>query len=134
MTVMFTDGKGVAFRGPYTVATFCPPRWRPLLEHLLQRRSRPDEPLFPASLGTHAARQRAMLEALRSARAGLNLRAMRRGSLQHLASAGVDVPTLMHFSGHTVVTTLLRYLGYGRLSATTMGQGHAAARLLSSAA
>jgi hypothetical protein len=42
-----------------------------------------------------------------------DLRSLRRGALQTLAKSGTDVPTLLHFSGHTSEKSLMRYLGWG---------------------
>lgn len=47
-------------------------------------------------------------------RAGLEQRSLRRGALQAMASAKVDYPTLMNYSGHSSVDTLKRYLDFGR--------------------
>mgnify|MGYP001573383159 FL=1 len=50
---------------------------------------------------------------LREIRPRLQGRSLRRGSLQCLAAAGVPTETLLAFSGHTQLETLLRYLDFG---------------------
>jgi integrase len=133
MDVTFRDGKGVAFRGPYTVPTRIPPHWYPALAAYLASIPRPSDLLFPVAPGTHPSdRNRAMLEALRCSRQELNMRAMRRGSLQTMARARVPLELLMVFSGHRNVETLKRYLDWGRLSSDLNNRGYEAARHLSS--
>jgi integrase len=126
----FTKGKGVEFRGPYTVATTCPPDWLPHLEAFLRTRQ-PHEPLFPLAPGERpGTRHRLMLAALRTADPNLNLRATRRGSLQALAQAGVPLDTVMTFSGHKEQKTLLRYLNWGKEANAVHEQAFDAARHL----
>ena len=43
---------------------------------------------------------------------------IRRGALQRMATLGASEEDLMHFSGHTNVRTLRRYLGWNKVSAT----------------
>jgi integrase len=129
-TVHFRSGKGVKFRGPYTVHTEVPEHYRSEMRSFLDAATRGDL-LFPAT-GEVPLNKRmpALLNALRQARPELNLRAMRRGALQTMALAGVDAETLMEFSGHTNVMTLKRYLDWGRLHGQAAAAGQAAARLL----
>ncbi|MDP3762440.1 MAG: hypothetical protein Q8R01_18200, partial [Ramlibacter sp.] len=49
---------------------------------------------------------------------GHNLRSIRRGRLLHDASLGIGDGDLQLLPGHKRVDTLMRYLGWGRLSAT----------------
>ena len=60
---------------------------------------------------------------------GYDLRSMRRGSLTALAKAGVPLDTVMTFSGHTTVKSLLRYLRRGMHAGDRINRGLAAARL-----
>jgi hypothetical protein len=44
----------------------------------------------------------------------LELRSLRRGGLQRMAGLGVKLETVLHFSRHSDVSTLLRYLNWGK--------------------
>jgi hypothetical protein len=71
-----------------------------------------------------------MLFAIRRAGSDLNMRAMRRGSLQTLAQAGHTAEQLLAFSGHASVEMLKRYLDWGRLFGHEQQAGQAAAAAL----
>ncbi|MFO0449536.1 MAG: hypothetical protein ACK52I_12900, partial [Pseudomonadota bacterium] len=106
LSVSFTKGKSVEFRGPYTVTTRVPEAWIPTL-HAFLAKLRPADLLFPLTASEkRGTRERLMLAALRRVNAGLNLRSMRRGSLQTLAATGVEPKELMKFSAHKSEATL----------------------------
>jgi integrase len=128
LRVTFRDGKGVAFRGPYTVHTRWPEAFQDLLHRRLQSCASPSEVLIQPRAGNHwAGRMPAMLASLRAVNPELNLRAVRRGALQALAMAGTDTATLMQYSGHTNERTLKRYLDWGRLHQMSEDAGQSAA-------
>ena len=122
--ITVSEGKVIRIRGPYTVPTVIPPDHAKLIlaffrmPHL--KDAQPSTRLFPTakdnfSLGVaHSYQQRLIRQALKKAHPQLCTRAIRRGSLQAMADSGVDNETLMIFSGHTEVKTLLRYLNWGR--------------------
>jgi integrase len=117
LRVLFRQGKGVRFRGPYTVPTMVPQEHVQLLsQHLAPLR--PDDFLFPSLSPDQSPKVRmaAMTETLRAINPELTLRAMRRGSLQALARAATPLDELLTFSGHTSEKTLKRYLDWGRLA------------------
>jgi integrase len=122
MSVTFRRGKGVRTRGPYTVHTVLSAPWRALLVRWLASRH---SFLFPRSVSGVAVRS-----ALRRVDPQLEQRSLRRGSLQHLASTGVDEETLMRFSGHTQVATLRRYLSWGLVGSNVRAAMTAAAQPL----
>jgi integrase len=109
-SLTFRRGKGVLFRGPYTVHTRFPAEMQPWALPLLEAR-RPEEFLFPAVSG------RQVCAALKAVHPRLEQRSLRRGALLALAGAGVAEEDLLLFSGHTGLTTLRRYLGWGKDSA-----------------
>ena len=112
-SVRFRRGKSVRTRGPYTVhTTTIPPRYLARLERwLVQRRNT----MFDGS--TTGAQVKL---ALRRTNPLLEQRSLRRGSIQTLAcSEGITDETLMLFSGHTQVTTLRRYLSWGKAATHT---------------
>lgn len=118
ITIRFNQGKGVLARGPYAVGTkVVDSEWRAALEQHLNTRMEEagmDALLFPATKETpFQHRNGVLLRALRVAHPSLNMRAMRRGSLQTMAAAGVPVETLMTRAGHTNTRTTLRYLNFG---------------------
>ena len=57
-----------------------------------------------------------------------DLRALRRGALQALAKANIDLEIVRVFSGHTTVQMLLRYLGRGLAAGKRSQEGAAAAK------
>jgi integrase len=120
LSVHFAHGKGVKMRGPYTVfATLAAGPWREALLAHLERRwaegARPTDLLLPGTpLTPPARRTSALLAAVRAADPGLNLRAMRRGSLQTIMQQeGCTVEELMQRAGHTNAKTTRRYLAFG---------------------
>lgn len=121
----FVRGKAVVARGgPFTVHTSVGPWWS------LVRRSLPPKngPIFPE--GERAALKKDVRLAMRAVlgpNVPVDLRAWRRGSLQEMARAGVREKVLRHFSGHTNLPQLLRYLGWGRFWGEMAAQGRAAA-------
>jgi integrase len=130
LKVNFRRGKGVAFRGPYTVPTAVPPAWRKSFKAFLATR-KPDEFLFPAaSAKDRMANGRVLLEALRAVDPSMGQRAIRRGALQHMAREEVPLPTLMLFSGHKSEDTLRRYLRWGLDAEEPAHRARDAARLL----
>ena len=68
--------------------------------------------------------------ALRTADPTFTVRALRRGALQAMSTAGVSTETLMLFSGHKRLDTLLRYLNWGAEAGERAGQARAAAQHL----
>jgi len=59
----------------------------------------------------------AIKDTLRAATGNIKLenRSLRRGALQSLAKAGAPLATMLNFSGHSNVTSLKRYLNFGRI-------------------
>jgi integrase len=113
LRITFRQGKGVSFRGPYTVQTWVPDRWARELQQFISPLQKTDH-LFPFSKTDRDARHARLLAAVRRVDPKLNLRAMRRGALQAMAQKGHDAATLMQFSGHKSQDTLMRYLDQGR--------------------
>ena len=120
----FRRGKGVLFRGPYSVHTLMPPEQAKILRNL-QAPLRSDARLFPTPTQTH----KAALTALRARNPLLEVRSLRRGALQCLALTTPE-ELLLNFSGHTNVRTLRRYLGWGRVVGRVAQETTAAARHL----
>ena len=106
LAITFNRGKGVRFRGPYTVHTVLSPAWARLLKRWSAARK---TTLFPAQVTGVQVKL-----ALRRSRPNLEQRSLRRGSLQHLAEqTNITEEQLLLFSGHTSVATLRRYLNWG---------------------
>lgn len=115
----FAHGKGVRLRGPYTVGCKVTGEWRTLIEtYLAERRSAaaPSDLLFPATEECPLPRRiTRLLSSIRVAHPAMNLRAMRRGSLQTVASsAEAPIKSVMERAGHTSDRTTRRYLDFGR--------------------
>ena len=110
-SVTFRFGKGAAWWGPYTIHARLPAEVAKNLRATIGEAGRiGDEPLFrlsdQASLSTTVGRL------------ALNLRSIRRGAIMHAASCGVSDEDLQQLSGHKRRDTLMRYLGWGRSSAS----------------
>lgn len=158
VTVHFNHGKGVKLRGPYTMATEVNEEWGLLLEEWLRQRQQRRQEwlavqraraargavphqanryteallLFPSQPGVplHQRGPR-LLQALRVANPLLNMRAMRRGSLQAIAASGqVSVEDLALRAGHTNTNTTRRYLNWGAADERTLQTSAAMARHL----
>ena len=126
LSVTFRRGKGVIFRGPYTVHTVLWPEAAAALQHTMRQRSAGNQFLWEQRRSNNDVQQQ-LLAALRSANPLLEQKSMRRGSLQQLAAQGYDARTLMHFSGHTQEKTLMRYLNWGARSGELRNRTTAAA-------
>ena len=110
MSVGFWKGKTVKTRGSYTVFTQPPPP-KLLEEWNAYHKSVGDQNyLFKGVKGAQ------IKDALRRANPKLEQRSLRRGAIQALAATGLKDEELLHYSGHTNVTMLRRYLNFGKVS------------------
>lgn len=108
-SVTFHLGKGARARGPYTVhALPIPPEFKSRWEAYVKSR---ETKLFPRHLTGSS-----LKNALRTVDVSLEQRSIRRGALQAMAARGVSEETLMHYSGHTQVGTLRRYLNWNAIN------------------
>jgi len=113
-SITFGDGKGSRFGQIYTVPSKMPEDAASFVQAQLAPLS-PGDLLFPtAPPNAPRQRQARLLQILREVDPSLNLRAMRRGSLQALAAVESDLAKIRQFSGHTSDETLLRYLDWGK--------------------
>lgn len=133
LVVQFKRGKGVKFRDPYTIhGAIADQKLYEILDGHLRQGTGPwvwncDAPSLRQQL------QADLLTLIRRA-GGPELRqsSIRRGALQHMATMpNVTEEILMHFSGHTDVRTLRRYLGWNLVAATArhtipVGRAHTA--------
>lgn len=122
-TVCFRRGKGVQFRGPYSVLTTLAPTEAAELRAFLSSDAGSTR-LFPDEQPTTD-----VMRTLRNIDRELTQRSCRRGSLQALASV-LDNASLMKFSGHTSERTLLRYLQWGKTSTAETRRAREGARSL----
>lgn len=107
--IRFVAGKGVyARKAPYTVHTTVGP-WTVIVRRYLLRLRTPE--LFPES--TWKSVGKAMLDAVKTHQPQAESRSLRRSVLSLLAQQGAEARTLLHYSGHTTESMLLRYLGWG---------------------
>lgn len=123
--VTFVEGKGVKARGsPYTVASSTP------FIHAIKRQCNVSASplLFP--METHTKLRARLRATLHKFDRRLELRSLRRGSLQHMASLGTSLDVLMTFSGHRSTSTLLRYLNWGTFAGVMLADQTKAAALL----
>ena len=139
--ITVSEGKVIAKRGPYTVATKIPQQHARLIlsyfrtaPHLGDNIA-PSTRIFPTSKHSpggmaHSHQQKLMRLALKKVHPKLCTRAIRRGALQAMADEGVEHETLMVFSGHTEVKTLLRYLNWGRNAGNQSEKAQQAAEFL----
>jgi hypothetical protein len=121
ITVTFTRGKTVNKRGPYSLHSTFPKKWRELLKL-------DDERRWVEELKNSDVEK--TLSALRMVDRNLENRSLRRGALQTLAESGASEQTLMEFSGHTQVATLRRYLQWGSIGSEKIQRMTAAATAL----
>ncbi len=110
MSVGFWKGKTVKTRGSYTVFTQAPPQamfnqWQEYHKSVGEQKY-----LFRGVKGSQ------IKDALRRANPKLEQRSLRRGAIQALAATNLKDEELLHYSGHTNVTMLRRYLNFGKVS------------------
>jgi hypothetical protein len=128
LSALFVKGKGVlARRTPYVVHTRLEGEAFRLAETRLDKARKANrKALFTPTEQQKA--KRSLAKALKEN--GKELRSVRRGSLETMAKAGASLETLMTFSGHKRVETLLRYLRWGLVAETTAIPARRAARAL----
>ena len=124
LDVAFCKGKTVKTRGSYVVFTQAPPEefaaeWE---EHCKEAQG--GKYLF------HGVKGAQIKDALRRVNKKLEQRSLRRGAIQTLAASGIADEKLLHYSGHTNVTMLRRYLNFGKVSGEGGALAEAAAPLL----
>jgi integrase len=129
----FRRGKSVTARGPYAVQSFIRPESADFkaLKRFLD--AAPPGQLFPHTTALqHKKWGVSLRDALRTIDGRLEQRSFRRGALQLLArDPATTHQTLLHFSGHTNVAMLKRYLNWGAINANEAQQARTAAlRLL----
>lgn len=124
MDVEFRRGKGAFYRRPYIVPAMFTAREANKLRGWLAN-LRPTQRLFRDPTRT----RRQMLALLRSA-GKYDTRSIRRGAAQELARVGTPLQTIMMFTGHTQVSTLLSYLDNGRKTGPENEEARRAARRL----
>tara|TARA_B110000093_G_C12951833_1_gene402991 strand:- start:1230 stop:2339 length:1110 start_codon:yes stop_codon:yes gene_type:complete len=113
----------------YTFSAISPEQQRMMQAYIQQRLAEdPGEstPLVPATKRSSATSQ--VIKALKSHDPKLSLHTLRRGSLSAMAKNGTDMETLMVFSGHSNVATLLKYIQRGSYCKDRRVKGAAAAR------
>ena len=125
-TIHWAEAKTTAARGPYTTNSNFPAKFKKDIQEWI--RTRPlNQQLFVTRKNLLMANLRA---AIRKVVPNADVRAVRRGSLQQLAQQGTPTETLLLFSGHLRVQTLMRYLGHGRAHAANKKAATEAANLL----
>jgi hypothetical protein len=123
--ITWTAAKTTPKIGAYTTHTAIPTGWLPEVLALSLSKA-PDDYLV------HPHLEKAMVIDLRAALKSLNpqhdLRSLRRGSLTAMAKQGVDLETLLTYSGHRTVDMLLRYLQRGKVLQQRVEKGALAAQ------
>ena len=105
LTALFTEGKGAAFWGPYTIQNKIKLSIAKQLKQFLRGKEKAKY-VFSTEDQAHLSRTMGGFKEH-------SLRSIRRGSLVHYARAGVSDANLQLLSGHRRRDTLLRYLGWG---------------------
>jgi len=112
LSVLWSDAKTVATRGPFTTHTSMG-RYREILTNWMRHPT--DCFLFPT-----IRKNRKTMDMLRNAirratnNVKIDVRALRRGTLIAFAQAGATEAQLLHLSGHACTRSLMRYLAWGR--------------------
>jgi len=137
LALHFAQGKGVRLRGPYTVGASVCGDWKAQLEAYLEQRlqaGRPSDLLFPATEDTALPRRTSRcLAAVRVADRRLNLRAVRRGSIQAASASGVETEAIRDRAGHTSIRTTRRYMDWGMQDHEALQQGAEISRAIAPA-
>ena len=127
--ILWDDAKTCPKIGPYsTPSAITPDLADTLLEWVSGRNQSSETHLFPKCIKAKTAILNEVRTELKLQDPSFNLRSLRRGALITLAEAGVDLETILLFSGHTTVKMLLRYINQGLSSSKRSKQGADAAR------
>jgi len=110
MAVSFWKGKTVKTRGSHTVFTSQPPPEYMGAWAAYTKEMEASDYLFKGVKGAD------LKDALRRANAKLEQRSLRRGAIQAMAATGLTDHELLHYSGHSNVAMLRRYLNFGKVS------------------
>lgn len=127
LSILVTRGKTLKTVDPYTLHTVVPVEFADLLRIYMELRVHEK---FLFSLSTSKSRSAFIREArveLRKVNAHHDMKAVRRGAAQTLAKAGVPLSTIMLFTRHQSVTTLRKYLGFGKAPSEEAKQAISAA-------
>ena len=117
LAVTFRRGKGVQLRSqPYSVHTNTG-IFKPFVRRVLENRDQASWVFECPRRQDRKQLSARCLEGLRRINGQYTNKSVRRGALQAMARAGVPTTTLLHFSGHTNIPMLKRYLGFGTLLA-----------------
>lgn len=113
MVVGFKKGKGAHFWGPYHIHSVVPRDMARAIEEAVRARKKAG-----ATTLVDTTAQRTLSRAIQDVcGAQYTLRSVRRGAIVEAAESGVTDEDLMLLSGHARKDTLMRYLGWGKLSA-----------------
>lgn len=122
--ITWTAAKTTPKVGAYTTHTAIPKEWLRELRALEVGRS-PDDFLV------HPKLEKSTVQEIRGVLRQMNplhdMRSLRRGSLTAMALQGVDLETLLVYSGHRTVDMLLRYLQRGKVVQQRVQKGASAA-------
>ncbi len=129
LSVHFRRGKVVPITGPYTVETVLPFADAEIVHRVL--RSTEQKFLFHARNKAERLENQAEIRRhMRRACSTLELRAIRRGALQHMSERGATMEELLYFSKHVDVGMLRRYLQFGKKAHVENQVGRRVAQLL----
>ena len=114
--IRFAEGKNHASTDQYAIHCVVPEQWLPAWRKQLAKRRK-----FVFDVPSKTARTRLMRnvrEALRKSTGGkrLEMKSLRRGSLQTMAENGASVAELLKFSRHQDAKTLRRYLAFDEVA------------------
>lgn len=114
--VTFVEGKTIAHTGPYTLympgAQHIPAANNPIIHWINSQILFMYRTQAWVKGGTFFPPGTLQQAAARLANVGYEVRSVRRGGLQHLATAGLSPQELLNFSRHKTIEMLFRYLGY----------------------
>ena len=110
--IRFAEGKNHAATDPYAIHCVIPQPWLPEWKKLMEKKRK-----YVFEVASKSARASLMTRlrlALRRTAGGkeLEMKSLRRGSLQIMATNGASVAELLKFSRHQDAKTLRRYLSY----------------------
>jgi hypothetical protein len=123
-TLVFRRGKGAYWWGPYSVSVALDAQLTLDLQAYLTTRT-----VSPSTLLFTTADQTALSRCIRARSPELGILSVRKGAIQDLAARGLSDKNLACLTGHRSTRTLLRYLGWGALSADAREAADAAVKL-----
>lgn len=114
VAITFYAGKVVGIIGPFTIHVHQETRLARILMERCAALVEMDAPLFHSQLLSYDEERAIVSATMKESNASLDVRSLRRGGLQLMATAGMSLAAIRVFSKHASDAMLLKYLDHGK--------------------